>query len=429
MTGAGNSLFLYEFNGVGFSPRHSVTAEKPGVFILEIPRQASRLFFLGQSSDQVFPVVLGEEDLVQIAGSADNVPGLIVSQSKAHQSYDMLKQTIAAMNGEMGEIMQGMGEGDAAQKEKLLQQMTALDNRKLRLLDSLRQSNPFLARVMALNAYQSYALGNRDNRYPDELSYFVNEFFAQVDFSDPGYDHLIWLYETFRTYVNVLVNAGVVEVQLDQILTGIIDQTPAGSHARLQCLGGAIAVMQTQKHPLLMKYGKRFIAEFETKAPEAAMELTDMLQRTMRLMEGSPAPEFSQVAPDGKPVKLSDFRGKYVLLDFWASWCGPCRRENPNVVRMYSKYKDKGFEILGISLDQNRERWLQAIQADQLTWKHTSDLKGWSNEVGKLYEISAIPKTFLIDPKGVIIARDLRGAALDGKLEEIFSAASGQGGR
>jgi peroxiredoxin len=95
---------------------------------------------------------------------------------------------------------------------------------------------------------------------------------------------------------------------------------------------------------------------------------------------------------------------------------------------LYNKYKNQGFEILGISLDQNRERWLQAIQADKLTWKHTSDLKGWSNEVGKLYEISAIPKTFLLDPKGIIIAKDLRGAALEGKLAQIFSAATPSGG-
>jgi peroxiredoxin len=186
--------------------------------------------------------------------------------------------------------------------------------------------------------------------------------------------------------------------------------------------------MQSQKHPLLTKYGKRFVTEFQDKAPEAAMEISDMLERTMRLMEGAKAPEFTQLSPEGTPVKLADFKGKYVLLDFWASWCGPCRKENPNVVKLYDKYKTKGFEILGISLDQNRERWLQAIQADKLTWKHTSDLKGWSNEVSKLYEISAIPKTFLLDPNGIIIARDLRGAALEGKLAEIFAPKANAGG-
>lgn len=419
--GGGNSLFLYEFNGFGFSPKHSVSSIKPGEYVIEVPKQDPRMFFIGQNSEQVIPIILGQEDNVQISGNAENIGSALISNSKENEGYNNLKIWIGNMNNEMGELMQAMGEGNAAKQSQIVNQIASLDARKIRMLDSLQSVNKFQYRVMALNAYQSYFLNNKDNRYPDELSYFLNEFFSKVDFSDPGYNHLIWLYETFRTYVNVMVNAGVVDNQIEYFIENVLTKTPAGSHARLQCLGATIAVMQTQKHPLLAKYGKRFIAEFQEQSPEAAMEISELLERTMRLMEGASAPLFSQVSPEGVPINLSDFKGKYVLLDFWASWCGPCRKENPNVVKLYEKYNNKGFEILGISLDQNRERWLQAIQADKLTWKHTSDLKGWSNEVGKLYEISAIPKTFLIDPKGVIIARDLRGAALEQKLAEIFT--------
>jgi len=428
LSGAGNSLFLYEFNGFGFSPKHSVSAEKPGSFVMEVPRQTPRMFYIGQNADQVIPVILGQEDQVQITGSAENIGAATISNSKENDQYNTLKTIIGNLNNEMGEILRGLSEGNPANQNQLVNQLAALDAKKLNLLDSLKKVNPFQYRVMALNAYQSYQLNNKDNRYPDELSYFLNEFFAKVDFSDPGYDHLIWLYETFRTYVNVMVSAGVVEDQVEFFIENLLSKTPEGSHARLQCIGATVAVMQSQKHPLLAKYGKKFVSEFQDKAPEAAMEISEMLERTMRLMEGAKAPEFTQISPEGTPVKLADFKGKYVLLDFWASWCGPCRKENPNVVKLYDKYKTKGFEILGISLDQNRERWLQAIQADKLTWKHTSDLKGWSNEVSKLYEISAIPKTFLIDPNGIIIARDLRGAALEGKLAEIFTPKSSSGG-
>jgi len=428
LSGGGNSLFLYEFNGFGFSPKHSVTALKPGQFVMDVPRQTPRMFYIGQNSDQVIPVILGQEDKVEITGNAESMGTAVISNSKENDGYNNLKNIIGGLNNEMGEILRGLSEGNPANQNQLVNQLAGLDAKKLRLLDSLKVVNPFQYRVMALNAYQSYQLNNKDNRYPDELSYFLNEFFAKVDFSDPGYNHLIWLYETFRTYVNVMVNAGVVENQVEYFIENIISKIPEGSHARMQCLGATIAVMQSLKHPLLAKYGKRFVTEYQDKAPDAAMEISEMLERTMRLMEGAKAPEFTQVSPEGTPVKLTDFKGKYVLLDFWASWCGPCRKENPNVVKLYNKYKTKGFEILGISLDQNRERWLQAIQADQLTWKHTSDLKGWSNEVSKLYEISAIPKTFLVDPNGMIIARDLRGAELERKLAEIFTEKSTQGG-
>lgn len=136
---------------------------------------------------------------------------------------------------------------------------------------------------------------------------------------------------------------------------------------------------------------------------------------------GQPAPEIALPNPQGQIVKLSSMRGKYVLVDFWAKWCGPCRQENPNVVRAYQKYKDKGFTVFGVSLDRNKEDWVQAIQEDHLTWTHVSDLKYWQSEAAKTYNITGIPFSVLLDPNGVIIGKNLRGAALEAKLEEIFA--------
>jgi peroxiredoxin len=137
---------------------------------------------------------------------------------------------------------------------------------------------------------------------------------------------------------------------------------------------------------------------------------------------GQVAPDFIQADPDGKPISLKEFRGKYVLVDFWASWCGPCRMENPNVVQAYQRYKAKNFTVLGVSLDRDKPKWLQAIKDDNLTWPHVSDLKFWQNEVAKLYQVSSIPQNFLLDPEGKIIGKNLRGAALDQFLEKTLGA-------
>ena len=153
---------------------------------------------------------------------------------------------------------------------------------------------------------------------------------------------------------------------------------------------------------------------------------TDALMQEVAAIEklrvGVEAPDINLQTPDGDYVSLSSLRGKVVMIDFWASWCKPCRAENPNVVKLYNRYHDKGFEVLGVSLDRSKDQWVKAIADDRLSWLHISDLGFWNSSVVPIYNVTSIPKTYLIDQDGRILAKNLRGPALESKLAEIFGA-------
>ncbi len=235
--------------------------------------------------------------------------------------------------------------------------------------------------------------------------------------------------------------------QIEQSATGIDPNTEAG-YNQMMALSASYNAIIKEREEKLLEFAKSrgasflpyFIVQYgviaeptyewlqlavkSSKDANPAAKYTKNIEQKMaaegKLMVGAIAPEINMATPEGGTLALSSLRGKYVLIDFWASWCGPCRKENPFNVALYNQYKDKGFEIYGVSLDQDPTRWKGAIEKDGLTWKHVSDLKGWSSAAGQLYGIRSIPSTVLLDPAGKIIAKNLRGEELAAKLAEVF---------
>lgn len=175
---------------------------------------------------------------------------------------------------------------------------------------------------------------------------------------------------------------------------------------------------QDKYETVLLKYAEDIKNKFP--GSPAVQSFINRMDKLRALSVGHVAPDFEMPSVEGKNVKLSDFRGQYVLVDFWASWCAPCREENPNLVKQYHAFKDKGFTIFGVSLDRDRNEWLDAIKADKLAWTHVSELKQWDSNVVKQYSIEGIPTSYLLDKEGRIIAKNLRGSDLEAFLTKTL---------
>jgi len=192
-----------------------------------------------------------------------------------------------------------------------------------------------------------------------------------------------------------------------------------GNKTNLAGFFAASSLDQSKYETELIAYAEEVKSVFPKN--KAVQAFVNKMEGIKPVSVGQTAPQFELNDPEGKLVKLSDFKGKYVLLDFWASWCAPCREENPNIVKQYETFKSKGFTVLGVSLDEDKADWINAIKNDGLNWSHVSELKRWDGKVTIQYKVEGIPASFLLDPKGKIIAKNLRGAELQTFLQKMLN--------
>ena len=413
------TMNVYRFNGAGFTLDTGLSRQADGSFTGEVTATEPAMRYVGGKPGDALPVIIGDPTLT-ITGTCGRMTKGKIAQSPLNEQYQRLKTDFQANNRRgnslQGEFNRARLAKDTAKEASVRAELKAIDARKKALLADTRAQSPLLGRIAALNTYLSFVNSGQTN----ELDYFVNNYFGFVDFTDAGYNDLPWTYEANRSFSTTLGQA-VPNEQLAQILLAVYQRWPAGSRARMLAMSGGFNGLAQKQHPAAIPVAEALQTEFATDYPDVAASIAKQATGLRTFMTGAEAPLFAGPTPEGEEITLESLRGKIVLIDFWASWCGPCRRENPNVVRLYEQYKDQGFEILGVSLDRSKDRWVKAIADDKLTWLHLSDLKGWKSKYAQQYGVTSIPQTVLLDREGKILARNLRGPRLAQRLKQVFS--------
>lgn len=414
-----DKVSLYSFEGISF--RRIQAAQVSGdTFRFELPASSPRFLYVGTSETQKRAVIIGQEPLIRLKGKCNSMQRVKTEVSDLNLRYESFRNTNQALKGKMNQSIRSYQRNyrDEEKRQKAEVNIRQVDTDKIALLDSLQKTQPFIAKIMALESYVSYITDKKG--YANEVEHYIKEYFSGVDLTDEAYNHIPPLFEAFKTYAQTLTSTNLPLPDFKNFVDLNLNKIPEGTPAYNYALGGVILGLQAKNHPAFLEYGQRFVDLHKDNPTPPVQRLAQQIKQAGQFLPGAVAPDFTQNTPEGEPLSLSSLRGKVVLVDFWASWCGPCRKENPNVVKVYEKYKDKGFDILGVSLDKDKKRWLNAIDKDGLPWHHVSDLRGWSNSVAQTYSVRSIPHTVLLDREGRIIARNLRGAQLEQQLAKIF---------
>lgn len=425
-----DSLLFFQLNGnmvemLGKLPLQS-RPEDPSVKTLAVslPENLPHGFYFvggGRPENSKLTLFAGDP-VIQLQGSCPSLAkGKALSPN--NQALDAAMAQNAAFNKESNQLLLSYRRTLAQKKslQTLDSAFASLDSRRLDYYSQLKDKFPAVSKVLALQTYLSY-MGFGKEKAPNEQTYFAGYYFQLADFTDSFHERNPHIQDAFRSYALTLGKMGMpVEDQLTYVNLYLDQLRGVGDKAYKTACLGLIQGFQSSNEDMYLLMGDRYLKDYGHLNPGFTQALEKGMAPVRQRAIGALAPEINLPTYEGDSLLLSSLRGKYVLIDFWASWCGPCRRENPNVRRVYASYKDKGFEILGVSLDRSKDAWIKAIQKDQLGWLHVSDLKGWGSIGAKVYGVHSIPATVLLDPEGKIIAKGLRGNELDQKLARIFA--------
>lgn len=414
--GSADKVFLYE--NIGLAKRIIASAGKSGVdsaYVLTVPASAARFYSVGANEQSTAKIILGEEKQVTLWGNTQFMQKARTVHSPANKALESVQNQIDIFANESAQVRAQFNASTGNMRKTMEERVAQLQVRKTQYLDSLKTANPLLWRAASLHITPDYA-----GKGGTESAFYGKEFFAWVDLKDPAFEQIPDVYNAFEAFVSTQLPLGVPHEEAVKMAENALGKLPPESNTYRMAMGGMVAALKANNSPQYAMAAKKYIDLYKSKDLGEIPAMDAELKRASTFLTGFEAPDLVGMTPDSNQYSLKQMRGKVVLIDFWASWCGPCRKENPNVVASYNKYNAKGFDVLGVSLDREITSWRNAIKQDGLPWHHISDLKGWQSAHAALYSVTSIPQTLLIDRKGNIIARNLRGEQLGEKLKEIF---------
>ncbi len=418
-----DSVNLYEMTGLANRVVARAGRRMPdSAFVFRLPESDPHFYGVGLGDNAMAKIILGQEKEVTLWGNCNFMDKGRAANSPANKALENVQRQIAQFQSESDilrtKYYNSDGNMGGAARRPVEESINQLAKSKSRFLDSLKTANPMLWRLACLYATPEYLAEKSSTT--TEVDFYAKNYFRNADFSDKGFDDIPDVFNSFERFITYLAQIAAPSEKMTQAVDLQLSKIPAKSKAYRMALGGVISGLKTANGQLCTVYTGKYLDLYRNSSLGEVARLEYDIKKASTFMPGFEAPDLSGMTPDSSNYSLKQLRGKIVMVDFWASWCGPCRRENPNVVANYNKYKDKGFDVLGVSLDRDISAWRKAIQQDGLPWHHISDLKGWQSEHAALYSVTSIPQTLLIDRDGKIIVRNLRGEQLGDKLKELF---------
>ncbi len=418
-----DSFFLYETIGLGNRVvSRSSLRTSDSTFILTVPASSvPRMYVLGSKNMPLTAKVwIADEPEMNFWANFNYLDKGRTVGSAVNRNWEGVQKRIDAFRATADDLNAKYRMGTAEKKEmsSLVAGIESLNKSQKQYIDSLKAANNPFWKLAAIHIWPVY---KGDKGFEDAGDFMSRESFRYTNLSDTYYNDQPEVFAAFDQLSRRLGMVLITTERMQKLMDAQLAKVPENSKAYRMAMGGTIAGMKSLGHVLSNTYSVKYADKYRNAdlyGEIKPMEYESAKSRTSTI--GMEAPDLAGNTPDNGTYSLSQLRGKITLIDFWASWCAPCRRENPNVVKVYNKYHSKGFDILGVSLDQDADRWREAIQKDGLPWHHISDLGGWQSKHAALYSVQSIPTTVLVDKDGKILARNLRGEQLEMKLKEIF---------